>query len=333
MDPRQLMQKFKKGAHSGRCLFVDALGNRCSGKAIASHTLQRGDALNSISEGGHVLTFEARSGFGSQPPLLGFHRIGLRKASVFPGFCKRHDADLFREIEAGEPLQTKRQAALLGYRVTCLEYFKKETNIRNLSDPQLRKLANDNGNPAELEAFLYGLNLGLADLSQCKKEYEIAIHSKDFRKFHAVCIELADLLPFCFASPFAPEFSFGGDHILPEFDAEWGSVAVFAGSLAARNLFVICGFEREHHDIVGFIESVKDIPEDFVGSAALHTAFEYAENTYFKESWIDSFSELKKLEMLQWFGLGTPGVQNSRKGHILSLEDLIKIPSRSTTFL
>ena len=135
-------------------------------------------------------------------------------------------------------------------------------------------------------------------------------------------------LPFCFASPLSPEFDFKGNPLLPEPTEEWDTAAAFAGTIADQCLFVLCGFHREgKQSIRGFVESMSEIPLDFAGSAALHIALEYAENTFYRKSWVDSLDRETVKKMISQFRSGTPGHPNLTKERILSLEDLVQIAS------
>jgi hypothetical protein len=332
-DIRQLLEKHEKAKRSGRCLFVNPEGVRCSGKSIDSHTLQKSDAIKFIAEAGYVLNLGVDRGFGRAPPMLAFKRIGRSKASVFPGFCAKHDSETFREIESGLPISTKRQAALLGYRVTCLEYFKKEMNISLFSDSEVRKVAKSNGTLGGMDAFLEGTKLGFADLKRTKIQYENAFHNDSFDNLHAIVTELSSALPFCFASPFAPEFTFDGRLILPQAESKWESVSAFAGRLGDKDILMVCGFKSENHDILSFINSAAEIPSNLYGGVALNLALEYAENTFFRESWVNGLDESIRADMIAQFLSGTPGDPSSRKQALLSLPDRIGVARVTTKFL
>lgn len=335
-DTEAIIKKHKKRTKEGRCLFVDQNGLRCSGKAISSHTVQKGDALKSIAEKGHVYQLTVANPYSQTRPRIDFVNTGLRKASVFPGFCKRHDNDLFSEVERNAVLGSKRQAALIGYRVICLELFKKEANAQLFSDEALRKIALQNGRATELESYLAGTKLGLADLQRAKLTYENAIHQNCFKDFHAAVFFLEDPLPFCFASTFSPEYDFQGNRLLPGPEDEWEAAASFAGTVAGQSLFLFCGYQRsDRQEVVRYLKSLSEIPLGFVGSAALYTAIEYSENSFFRKSWVDSLDEVTREKIRAQFESGTPGNANLKKAKILELEDFLQIgsPEKPTIFL
>jgi hypothetical protein len=127
------LHALEKSRKEGRCQYVSSSGNRCLGKSI-SHTVQLGETLRCISKNGHVSTFITRGNLGRGERTLEFGTVGISKASVFPGFCSKHDRELFAETESGGMIRTKRQAALIGYRVICLERTQHQKIYRQISE-------------------------------------------------------------------------------------------------------------------------------------------------------------------------------------------------------
>lgn len=108
------------------CLFPE-----CKENAISSHSQQRGRQLKAISKSGDVYSIERnlykrmkrKSGRG----FSHFKKTPISKASVFPGFCSRHDATLFASIEKKElVVGNKLQAALFFLRANSFEYIQKK---------------------------------------------------------------------------------------------------------------------------------------------------------------------------------------------------------------
>ncbi len=107
---------------------------------IRAHSIQRARVLEKIAVDGHVYTFK------SQPEGISLCRIGIRKATTFTGFCKKHDNNLFASIDFGdnlgfEPTDTSQIVALSLRSIAC-EYWKK-LNVRKFHRKMLR-LANEN---------------------------------------------------------------------------------------------------------------------------------------------------------------------------------------------
>jgi hypothetical protein len=115
-----------------RKCFVD----NCNSKTISSHLLQKNGILNRISYENHLYEI------GINPfntPNFNFQRIGINRALTFPGFCNKHDTEIFKEIET-ETIDFKnyRTNLLFSYRILVNELRKKEilidwfeSNIKN----------------------------------------------------------------------------------------------------------------------------------------------------------------------------------------------------------
>lgn len=97
-----------------RCSFAG-----CEQPSIrSSHTIQRSGPLASIAVKGHVIS-PKYDGKGNVIIKL----IGLKDASVFPGFCGEHER-LFREFEDTKVIKNDRHALLQAFRGICRESFR-----------------------------------------------------------------------------------------------------------------------------------------------------------------------------------------------------------------
>ncbi|MEO1460088.1 MAG: SEC-C domain-containing protein, partial [Pseudomonadota bacterium] len=93
-NPWKLDEKINKAFKKRECLAPKSLKSECNGAIIAAHTVPKSLALDSISESGHVYSF-----FNSLSDLKKTHgvrfakKVGVKKASVFFGFCEHHDQE------------------------------------------------------------------------------------------------------------------------------------------------------------------------------------------------------------------------------------------------
>ena len=200
----------------GKCQFIDELGKRCDGTAINSHTVQKSRALSSISERGHVYHITTPK----RPAASGtriFESIGIKKASIFQGFCGAHDKTLFSPIEDEIGRLNMSDLALLAYRCICQETFKKERAEAVYSHPDLLQAALNEGERvnAAISVFLGGTRRGLADLRKQKERIEKIVNTQEHDNCFAHIFEFSEELPLAFSAVFAPEFSFGEMRILP----------------------------------------------------------------------------------------------------------------------
>lgn len=99
----------------------------CNSKAISSHLLQKNGILNRISYQNHLYEI------GINPfndPIFRFEKIGINRALTFPGFCNKHDTEIFREIETETiNFDNYRTNLLFSYRILVNELRKKEILI------------------------------------------------------------------------------------------------------------------------------------------------------------------------------------------------------------
>lgn len=99
----------------------------CNETAIVSHLLQKRGIINSISEQQHVYENSLNA---FKKDFFAFNRIGLAEALSYPGFCNKHDTELFKDIESGVlDYKAYKTHLLLSYRALMIEKRKKEINI------------------------------------------------------------------------------------------------------------------------------------------------------------------------------------------------------------
>ena len=102
-------QKQKKGM----CMFCD-----CKSKSIGSHSISKNYYLKKIADHGEVDTLSSKRE-GCRKELI-WERIGINRASVFMGYCKKHD-DMFNLIDVNGIITVK-DLLLQCYRSICFWY-------------------------------------------------------------------------------------------------------------------------------------------------------------------------------------------------------------------
>ena len=85
-----------------RCFHSSVDAGRCSGKIIEAHTVSKSGSLRKIARNGKVNHFkpDINALFDTGGKLV-LREVGVGQASTFPGFCARHDKELFAAIEDG----------------------------------------------------------------------------------------------------------------------------------------------------------------------------------------------------------------------------------------
>ena len=99
MDKKEFINKFRKdyllsiNNKKKKCVFPG-----CSCVSIKSHTISKENALRSIAKDGKVFTFKPC--LEKDIHILKPNCVGIGEASIFRGFCQKHDA-LFSVIDEG----------------------------------------------------------------------------------------------------------------------------------------------------------------------------------------------------------------------------------------
>ncbi len=272
--------------------------HRCQGPVIRAHVIQRADILESVAEDGHVLTFRTSLGAtlkaGTYKPGL----LGIRQASVFPGFCQLHDTEAFQEIEQHAIVPTRYQAFLLGYRAMISE-MRSKREMKAMSESL--HVVSRSPQPTESEyrrqmEIRFGAAMaeaGLKDIAPLRAASDRAIRAKDATDFSFLVVRLAGA-PVTVASQIvSPEFAFSPtrvqdwrdfsrplDHI--SFNLLPGgsdTLALFGWHTSAAALGAL------------FVTTLQALPRSGIADAIHRFAFANAEQVYFKPSWWASLGE------------------------------------------
>ncbi|HJO52846.1 SEC-C metal-binding domain-containing protein [Sulfitobacter pontiacus] len=274
----------------------------CSSKISKAHTIQRKGGLAAISENNHVLTVKPRmkdmilTGGNPQP-----RRIGLKDASVFPGFCSKHDSELFKPIE-GKSLDLDAQSAFLfSYRAIAYERYAKEAEGRfNI----IMREDVDRGQPfwkqSAMQSLLYdvsiGIELGKSDMNRVKVSFDDILLSDSFEGFHYCAIRFDRIIPVVACCAFHPEFDLDGTRLqrlgqdTVELDAVTLTVTVFEGASIA--IFGWAGPDKGPARLLS--ESLLSIDNDRKADALIRLLFIHSDNIFLKPSWWDALNDKQK---------------------------------------
>lgn len=116
--------------------------NNCSSEIIDAHSIQKNRILKNIAENGHILMFQMTPDDKKEKwePEV----IGLNKATVFNGFCKYHDQEIFKPIDLyNYEEENEEQEFLFAYRALAKEHHIK-LSITNSFENLLEWVKNEN---------------------------------------------------------------------------------------------------------------------------------------------------------------------------------------------
>lgn len=276
----------------GYCSYPAPEADPCSSTIARAHTVQRRGGLALITEEGHVLTVkpimkEMIENEGKPSP----RRIGVSKASVFPGFCSKHDSALFKPIEEKSLSINQHTAFLFAYRAIAYERFSKEAQKRAV-DVQ-REL--DRGHPfwkqvpiqMHLHALLTGILVGMRDVDGWKALYDERLLSGRREGFHYCAVRFDRILPFVAATAFHAEFDLAGQRLqrLGRSSAEFEHVSASVTAYGDQTILVLGWIGASEGPAAKLADSFLAVPDERKADALLQLLFVQSDNIFLRPSW------------------------------------------------
>ncbi len=299
-----LSRQFKKKIG---CLHPSA-PTGCNGKIIDSHTIQKSGPLKTIAQNGEVYTMRGSidrivENKGKLVPT----RKGISTVSTFPGFCGKHDNELFEPIENGEFEINRSNCFLLHYRNVCSEFHAKISMQFGAPLLDLMDGGREAADQFQAQQFAADMNFGASiaehDLDGDRSELAEIWSSQDFSKLSFYFIEYDRQLPFVTSFAGTPKFSPGGTNIQDWSEDKLRGVAVSSINLDGKSGFV---FSSTDHDLMRMI--VADLEERHIGtpSTILRWVIANAENVAFEIRWWEQLSDRRRKHLLDLAMIGLP---------------------------
>jgi hypothetical protein len=193
------LKKFKEGTNApplNRCLYwlEDCRGS------ISSHSLSR-CWLDTISFQGHVVKVKLwpRKGEdGKQVSTFSPELFGQNDVSVFRGFCNKHDAALFRNLDTLTVEPTVDDCMKLIYRSVAREFAAKHHVVATLLGAGMGK------DPEAFKKFVFPQILFTIGLLEYKFEIENALASGDVNDYDHLIFDLGTRPQFLGTTTFIP---------------------------------------------------------------------------------------------------------------------------------
>jgi hypothetical protein len=292
LKSHELDAEFRKAFAKEYCLHPQSSSSTCSQQIVKAHSVSVSSNLKNIAEDGHILRFS----FPPKTPVQARMRvtaqlIGVKKASIFTGFCKLHDSQTFARIDQPIALLTHEHYFLLAYRALCQVFFTKAASFA--ASPTLRQL--DRGTPrhvqhAHQESCFdreFSLLVGLDDLHRDKAEFDRQLLSRNFEAISYYALELDHAPQIVCSVGFTPEVNFKGNQLQsiesPEIHADMCTCSII--STKRGGAFVFAWLKETNGASVRLIESLDGLKPYLIPSAIVRLVFECGENVFFSKSW------------------------------------------------
>lgn len=113
----------------------------CSENPIKAHSIQNSKVFEHLHFEGNLIGLKIKPNNTHYPEIV-FDTIGRKDASIFRGFCSKHDNELFQEIDIHQfNPSNKKQLFLLAYRSVCKEVHSKLSAAEKVHTFYLSKIS------------------------------------------------------------------------------------------------------------------------------------------------------------------------------------------------
>jgi hypothetical protein len=314
-NPWAAVDANRQAFNTKKCLALGVGLSPCDGGVIKAHTVSRGPNLTKIAEDGHVLHYTTSiPDMNKNGGKLSVKKIGIKDASVFYGFCSKHDRELFSCIENEPFVGRPDQCIAVAYRTMSRELYGKDAaaHLR-----ETLRGADKGLNPSEqlmLQKWLDLINTGneaaRRDLKASHDALTTALVDGRHDTLNSVVIEFAAPLPFMFAGAWSPFTDFYGGELQKGYVDELLE-QIFVSSFAGDASAMICVSWRDIDDAPGEViaEQIMALPDDQRASACLQLVMKHVENIFFNPGWFLDLNDKQRerLDQLAADGVDSMG--------------------------
>lgn len=319
-NPWAAVDANRKAFSQKKCFACDVGLGDCAGGVIKAHTVSRGPNLARIAKDGHVLQYsvsipEMKKNGGK----LSLKKVGIKDASVFYGFCGKHDRELFSCIENESFTGRPDQCLAVAYRTISRELYGKDAGahlretlrgadkgLRPFEQFVLQKM---------LDEISIGNNAARRELKATHDMFTSALAGGRTDVISSIIFEFAESLPFMFAGAWSPFTDFYGAGLQSGYADELLE-QVIVSSFASERGAMICVSWRNIEGAPGKVIATQldELPDEQQAAACLQFVIKHVENVFFNPDWFEALGKKQKecLNQLVSDGLDSMGSVPSR---------------------
>jgi hypothetical protein len=306
LNPHQVADAVRKEFRRSCCSYADDVGNPCAGSIINSHTVQKEGGLRAIARSGKVYSLIPVYGrLAANDGKLEPNLVGISDASVFAGFCAKHDNDLFRPIEGSDCTIGPREALLFAYRAACYEAFMKRAQLSIA--PLYARL--DEGKPVDEQEYVQTIAHAFATNSvkgeqatrSRKAAYDQRIRTNDVSDFHYSWVRFDGLLPIACCGAFLPDNDLAGNRLqrIGHGYDDYDQVTISITSYNGRSVLVLGWTSATDGPAAKFAKSFMALHDADKASCAVRLPLEYLENSFLEPDWWESLDAIEKEDIVR----------------------------------
>ncbi|MCG2609362.1 hypothetical protein LZZ98_12670 [Acinetobacter sp. SM34] len=274
-------------------------GDECDEKIINAHSIQNSQSLTSIAKNGHVYQLSHKY-IHQTKTYLDYQKVGTSKASVFKGFCKKHDNEIFEDIDNAKLKPTEKQVFLYAYRSICREIYQKYKVIHSLKE-NIPLVTGEH--KQDLIWNLLGNQKGYEELIKIKKNYDETFLNQTFEKDILYIIFYSKKpMNIAFSSLIYPDFDFQKGFLqdLSDFENDKDLITYFSAPIDEGWGYVFAWHIKNNSTCEPFIISLGKIVHS--GGSIEHTLFQYlllnSENHALSPNWWESLEQDKQSQII-----------------------------------
>jgi hypothetical protein len=297
---------------AGYCSHPDPIASPCSTTITKAHTVQRNGGMAAIAEDGHVFTVKPSmkdmiASDGNPSP----RKIGVGNASVFPGFCSKHDSELFKPVEGKSIKLDQDTAFLFSYRAIAYERFSKESQLKGIDAQRDMDKGHSFFHQAliqkHLNIVIAGIEVGRKDMAAWTKQFDDRLLSGKRGDFHFLSVKFDCVLPIVACGAFHPEFDLQGTALqkLGTSDVDFEHVTLTVTAFEGHTIAVFGWVGNENGAASSLSQSFKDVSDDRKADALLRLLFVHTDNLFLRMSWWSALSEQQQIYLKQLIKSGT----------------------------
>lgn len=280
------------------CLHPRA-GGECDKKIINAHSIQNSQSLSAIAKDGHV--YQLINRYKPQTKNdLGYEKVGINNASVFKGFCKKHDNEIFKLIDNAKLEPNPEQIFLYAYRSLCKEIYQKYKVIHVLKENIPLMSIKDQ---EDLSWHLFGHQKGYEELIRIKKNYDATFLNKSFDREILYLIFYSNTpMNLAFSSLIYPDDDFQGNLLqnLGDLKSDRDLLTYFSAPMNGGWGYVFAWHIQDNTSCEPFIISLGRTIE--TGRSIEHTLFQYmilnSENHALSPSWWENLEQCERSQII-----------------------------------
>lgn len=232
---------------------------------------------------------------------MGLEKVGRGKATIFEGFCSKHDTLLFSSIENKDyQMNNCEQQFTFAYRALSREIIKKEEEknaFSYLEDNKMLIYTMDN------ITWVKAIELGLSDLNKIKEIMDKSITNKKFDEIETIQLEIEMDSKFSVSSIFYLEYDFEGNAINDLSDINMRVKPLFLTIFPQNGkTYVLFSFLKCDLDTYTFLKNqIINLPVNMQTKRISLIVTLYCDNFVYSPVKWENIEELKKKEFISLF--------------------------------